>query len=196
LNKNRVEKNHLVLAFTHKDDSGVDCDHHIYWVGGELFEGRTGVDGQPVGVRLPRPTYDMRWPANNPNREVRADGKRREYLTVTITCPHTKKPIPKAIGLFHSDPVTGDPARHDAEFNWGEYARVFAPSSDAFKFLYGARNDTESLNKSIKDRVKYVPGDVQGQFLRLLGAAVLMNCLHWQKHLKTSGLPNVIKKTG
>ncbi len=62
-------------------------------------------------------------------------------------------------------------------------------------FLYGARNDTESRHTNIKERAKYLPIDVPGQELRLLGAAMTMNAVAWQLHLQAHGEPNVLDDT-
>lgn len=58
--------------------------------------------------------------------------------------------------------------------------------------LYGGRNDTEARHADLKARVKYLPRDVMGQELRLLGASVAINAIAWQVHLQAHGEKNVI----
>lgn len=56
-------------------------------------------------------------------------------------------------------------------------------------------NDTESRHTNIKARAKYLPIDVPGHELRLLGAAMTMNAVAWQLHLQAHGEANVLDDT-
>lgn len=73
--------------------------------------------------------------------------------------------------------------------------RVFAPTTAEFQYLYGARNDTESRHADLKSRIEYLPPDVPGQDLRMLGAMVTANALAWQVHLQAREQPNVFHGT-
>ena len=95
------------------------------------------------------------------------------------------------IPLFHDG--KGENALH--EVNWGEVVRVWAPGSLQFKYLYGARNDTEARHSDLKARMNYLPRDVAGQELRLLGASMAANLMAWQVHLQAHEEPNVIDNT-
>lgn len=106
-----------------------------------------------------------------------------------LTCDQGEDFIER-VPLFHTSPTSNDP-----DANWGEYVRVYPPGSAAFKYLYGARNDTESRHHDLKARVKHLPEDVAGQQLRLLGAAIANNALSWQAHLREHAKSNVIDDT-
>ena len=94
------------------------------------------------------------------------------------------------VALFHTDPTSTD-----LEYNWGEVCRVFPPSSAAYQYLYGQRNDTESRPTELRARAKYLPADVPGQELRLLAAAMMLNAIAWQVHLEAHNQPNVFDDT-
>lgn len=68
-------------------------------------------------------------------------------------------------------------------------------SSAQFQYLYGARNDTEARHADLKSRIKYLPPDVAGQDLRMLGAMVTSNAVAWQAHLQAQEQPNVFDGT-
>ena len=72
---------------------------------------------------------------------------------------------------------------------------MFPPVSAAFRYLYGQRNDTESRHTDLKARARYLPADVLGQQLRLLGAAMLLNAIAWQVHCEAQRKPNVYDDT-
>ncbi len=120
---------------------------------------------------------------------LNADGTRREYHRVKVTCDQGQDFIER-VPLFHTSPTSNDP-----DANWGEYVRVYPPGGAAFKYLYGARNDTEARHHDLKARVKHLPEDVAGQQLRLLGAAIANNALSWQAHLREHAKSNVIDDT-
>ena len=123
---------------------------------------------------------------------------RREYFTVRIPCTrggdfttdvplfHTDTKGRDTKGRDHKRPVTKHP---DPEYNWGEVMRVYPPSSPEFKYLYGARNDTEARHNDLKARIKNFPSDVPGQELRLLGAAIMINACAWAVHLQAQANP-------
>ena len=66
---------------------------------------------------------------------------------------------------------------------------------NAALYRYGGRNDTESRHTKIKARAKYLPIDVPGQELRLLGDAFTLNAAAWQLHLRAHGENNVLDDT-
>jgi hypothetical protein len=76
--------------------------------------------------------------------------------------------------------------KHDARTGWASARR---------EPLYGARNDTEARHADLKSRIKYLPPDVPGQDLRMLGAMVTANALAWQVHLQAREQPNVFDGT-
>lgn len=92
--------------------------------------------------------------------------------------------------LFHTDPTSSDP-----DYNWGEVSRVFAPGTPEFAYLYGQRNDTEARHADLKRRITYMPKSVAGQELRLLGAALAINAVALQAHLRHHDRPNVLDDT-
>jgi hypothetical protein len=114
---------------------------------------------------------------------------RREYHEIEIDCAYSG-PFTHLVALFHTSPVSGD-----VDYNWGEVVRVFPPHTPNFDLLYGTRNDTESRHTELKRRVRYLPADVPGQDLRLLGAMITSNAVSWQVHLQAHGLPNVLDDT-
>lgn len=64
-----------------------------------------------------------------------------------------------------------------------------------FRYLYGARNDTESRHVDLKSRITYLPPDIPGQDLRMLSAMVTANAWAWQVHLQAREQPNVFDGT-
>lgn len=186
----RVEKSHLRRVCRHTDANGLPCEHALYWVGGELVERIIDVNGDATVRPATITEYQQRGVrTTDKDGRVTALGTRREYFIVTITCPIAGD-FTERIPLFHTDATSTDP-----DYNWGEVARVFAPTSAEGQFLYGARNDTESRHTNLKARAKYLPIDVPGQELRLLGAAVTMNAVAWQLHLQAHGENNVLDDT-
>jgi hypothetical protein len=179
-NESRVEKSHLRRVVTHQNDFGNTCEHYIFAVGGEFLQALMNNMGEYQLERVEHLDYQQRW-----NR----DGTRREYHRIRIACANGPA-ITERVSLFHTSPMSTDP-----DYNWGEVVRVYPPGSAAFKFLYGARNDTEVRHADLKARVKHLPRDVAGQELRLLGAAIASNALSWQIHLQAHGEPNVIDDT-
>lgn len=180
LNDTRKEKNHLRRVATHLNDSELNCEHYIFAVGGELLQVVINSMGDQELQRLEYTGYEQR-----PNR----DGTRREYHRVKITCDQGDD-FTERVPLFHTSPTSNDP-----DANWGEFVRVYPPGSAAFKYLYGARNDTEARHHDLKARVKHLPNDVAGQQLRLLGASIASNALSWQAHLREHSKNNVIDDT-
>lgn len=179
-NATRIEKSHLRRVVTHENDFGVNCEHYIFAVGGEFMQVLMNDMGGYQLERLHHLDYEQRW---------NGDGTRREYHRYRIACAHSADII-ELIPLFHTSPTSSDPA-----YNWGEVVRVYPPGSAEFKYLYGARNDTEVRHADLKARVKHLPRDVAGQELRLLGAAVASNALSWHVHLRDKGDDNVINDT-
>jgi hypothetical protein len=180
LNDTRKEKNHLRRVATHLNDEGLTCEHFIFAVGGELVQVVMNSMGDQQLEQLEYVGYQQR---------LNADGTRREYHRVKVTCDQGDDFIER-VPLFHTSPTSNDP-----DANWGEYVRVYPPGSAAFKYLYGARNDTEARHHDLKARVKHLPADVAGQQLRLLGAAIASNALSWQAHLREHAKSNVIDDT-
>lgn len=179
----REEKGHLRTVAVHHDENDAPCQHGIYFLGGAPVERLIASDGRPTVRDLEVVDYDQRWSKKGHL------GARREYLTVKVPCTLCGD-FTQLVPLFHTDPTSQDP-----DANWGEYVRVFAPGSPQFRLLYGARNDTESRHTNLKARVKYLPADVAGQEIRLLGAAMAMNALAWQFHLHAFGEANVFDNT-
>ncbi len=118
------------------------------------------------------------------------DGTYRDYLLCDVACDLTGTTFERLIPLFHTDGPSTDP-----DYNWGEVCRVFPPTSAAFQYLYGQRNDTEARHTDLKARAKYLPADVPGQELRLLAAAMLSNALAWQVHCQAHEKPNIFDGT-
>lgn len=179
LNPSRKEKSKLRHVHVHTDQFGLQCEHPIYAVGGELIELVTKADGEDAPRLLVPDGYERRG----------APGKRRDYLLVTLDCQREKVKV--RVPLFHTD----GPSTSPGNTNWGEVSRVYSPGSPQFKYLYGARNDTEARHADLKARVKYLPRDVLGQELRLLASSVAINAAAWQVHLQAHGEPNVIDDT-
>ncbi|MBE7324576.1 hypothetical protein IEQ44_07920 [Nocardioides sp. Y6] len=182
LAEGRVEKTHLRHAVSHLNDFHINCEHHVFAVGGELMEAVFTGEGTYALTPLPVVKYEQRGKATN--------GTRREYLTVKITCPHTRNDLTERIALFHTPATSNDP-----NYIWGEVCRVYPPGSWQAKYLYGARNDTEARHADLKARVQHLPGDRDGQMLRLLGASIANNAFSWQVHLQAHGLDNVVDDT-
>lgn len=181
LNATRVEKNHLRTVAIHDDEHGDPCAHTIYALGGELIQLLDDYTGRPHVTPLKVLGYKQR---------TNKDGTFRDYLRCEIVCNATGTTITRLIPLFHTDATSTDP-----DYNWGEVCRVFPPTSAAFQYLYGQRNDTEARHTDLKARAKYLPVDVPGQELRLLSAAMLSNALAWQVHCQAHQQPNVFDDT-
>lgn len=180
LNPSRKEKSRLRFIPTHTDATGQPCEHFIYAVGGELLE-LVGTDDGTDAVRPLRVSdYERRG----------EDGKVRERLTVEIKCAWAGD-FSQEVPLFHADATSTSPSGT----NWGEVCRVYPPGSAEFKYLYGARNDTEARHSDLKARVKNLSRDVLGQELRLLAASVARNAIAWQVHLQAHGENNVLDDT-
>lgn len=175
----RQEKGHLRTVVVRENSIGGTCEHPIYLVGGEVVERFVASDGTPQGRPLQVVGYEQR----------QGKSARREYLKARIECTLCGT-SDHLVPLFHTDPVSQDP-----DANWGEFARVFPPSSPEFKHLYGARNDTESRHTNLKARVKHLPADVPGQMLRMLGAMIASNSVAWQLHQQELDQPNVFDDT-
>jgi hypothetical protein len=179
LNATRVEKSKLRWIATHTNHLGVPCDHPVFAVGGEFMELVMSDDGTDTVRALAVTDYEHR---------VEKNGLHRERLTLSIPdCPFGDGFVTK-VPLFHDNPVSTAPRGQ----NWGEVVRLYPPGSWQFKFLYGARNDTESRHADLKARAKHLPKDVRGQELRLVGAAMAHNAIAWQVHLQAHGQPNVL----
>ena len=179
LAEGRQEKGHLRTVIVSANSIGGTCEHPLYLVGGSVVERFIASDGTPQCRPVAVVGYDQRQGKN----------VRREYLAIRIECTlcgTSEHRVP----LFHTDPTSTDP-----DANWGEYARVFPPSSPQFRHLYGARNDTESRHTNLKARVKHLPPDVPGQMLRLLGAMIATNSVAWQLHQQELDAPNVFDNT-
>lgn len=189
LAEGRVEKSHLRALVTHKDAKGTKCRHGIYAVGGALVERLPDDEGLDTVRALEVTNYEQRWQRDFDAEGGPKVGKRREYLTVKVPCSLVGE-FTHRVALFHTDPGSDD-----ADYNWGEVIRVFAPRSEAFRYLYGGRNDTEARHNDIKSRIKYMPASIRGQELRLLGAAIVINAVSWQSHLQAHGRPNVLDDT-
>lgn len=181
LNPTRVEKNHLRTIAVHDDEHGDACAHMIYALGGELVQVVDDVTGQPAISPLK---------VHRHKQFRNKDGTYRDYLLSDVACDLTGTTFERLIPLFHTDGPSTDP-----DYNWGEVCRVFAPTSAAFQYLYGQRNDTEARHTDLKARAKYLPADVPGQELRLLAAAMLSNALAWQVHLQAHKKPNIFDGT-
>ena len=179
LNPSRKEKSKLRLVHEHTDQFGLKCEHPIYAVGGELIELITKADGEPAARLLISDGHERRG----------KPGSYRDYLLVTLDCQRQKVRV--RVPLFHTD----GPSTSPGDTNWGEVSRVYSPGSPQFKYLYGARNDTEARHADLKARVKYLPRDVLGQELRLLASSVAINAAAWQVHLQAHGERNVIDDT-
>jgi hypothetical protein len=175
----RQEKGHLRTVISRSNKFGGTCEHPIYLVGGVPFERFIASDGTPQARPLRVVAYDQR----------QGKSVRREYLTVHLDCTACGS-SDNRVPLFHTDPTSTDP-----EANWGEFARVFPPDTPQFKFLYGARNDTESRHTNLKARVKHLPPDVAGQMLRMVGAMIASNSVAWQLRRQELDEPNVFDNT-
>ena len=180
-NPSRQDKSHLRATATHVDSSGAACDHALYFLNGCLVERIISADGTPTVRRVQVVDYEQRYSTSKSGNRVR-----REYLIAKVACT-LGEDFTHRVALFHTDPTSTDP-----QANWGEVARVFAPDTPQFQYLYGARNDTESRHTNLKAAVRYMPADVAGQQLRLLGAMVTMNATAWQLHQQLHGQPNVL----
>jgi hypothetical protein len=179
-NDTRTEKSHLRRVATHVNSYGLTCEHPVFAVGGEFVQVVMNGLGDYELERLDHIEYQQR---------RNKDGSRREYHLFRIHCTHGED-FTERIPLFHTSPTSSDP-----DYNWGEVVRVYPPGSAAFKYLYGARNDTEARHADLKARVKHLPADAAGQHLRLLGGAIAKNALAWQTHLRRHGANNVIDDT-
>jgi hypothetical protein len=76
-------------------------------------------------------------------------------------------------------------------FNRTENVRPIPPSDPDFPRLYGRRNDSESLNRSLEDTLFLGRAHSLGwrrQQVEMLGWAVLVNALTMARHRATKGL--------
>jgi hypothetical protein len=181
LNPKRVEKSQLRCTATHINHLGETCEHPIFAVGGEFMELVMTADGTDAARALEVLDYQHRV----------SKGVHRERLRLRIPDCAFGDGFDTMVPLFHDNPLSNDPRGK----NWGEVVRLYPPGSRQFKYLYGARNDTESRHADLKARVKHFPNDVTGQELRLLGAAMAINAIAYQVHLQAHELPNVIDDT-
>ena len=181
LNPRRREKSRLRTVATHRDALGQTCEHYIYAYGGSLVQLVANAEGTDQMDPLKVLAYD----------KVRErTGARAEYLTVQVRCTTGGEDFTHRVPLFHTNPMSSDPTGP-----WGEVCRVYPPGSKEFKYLYGGRNDTEARHYDLKRRLKHLPRDVNGQQVRLLGAAVASNSLAWQVHLQVTARGNVFDNT-
>uniref|UniRef100_UPI00286D549E hypothetical protein n=1 Tax=Nocardioides sp. TaxID=35761 RepID=UPI00286D549E len=164
----------------HTNKFGINCEHPIYASGGELLELVAAADGTDQTRHLTIEGHDRRG----------KPGTYRDYLNVSLDCHGETLKV--RVPLFHTDATSNTPS---GSANWGEVCRVWPPGSPQFKYLYGARNDTEARHADLKARVRHLPRDVPGQELRLLGAAMAINAIAWQVHLQAHRQRNVIDDT-
>lgn len=183
LGPGRREKSRYRTTREHRLPDGSRCQHHFFFAGGELVELTTDSTGNDVITHPTITDYESR-PSSS------GDSMWRQSLNITFHCPWSMSDHEARIPLFHTGPLSPDP-----DINWGEVVRVFAPGSWQFRYLYGARNDTESRHRDLKARVKYLPGDRTGQTIRLLGAALSNNALSWQYWLEAQGQTSVFTHT-
>lgn len=194
-NAQRKEKSHLRTVATHKTPNGNECQHPLYFTGGTLVEIHTTQHGpgiRPLEIRKYQQRQDRSTKAGSTKK-----GRRREYLVVDVTCERLRNSdgSPQAftvsVPIFHTDATSMDPST-----NWGEFARVYSPTSCHFQYLYGARNDTESRHAGLKPRLKHLSRDIRTQNWRMLAAASAMNAGALQVHFQAHGLTNVLSGTG
>lgn len=181
LDPGRVEKSKLRYIASHTNHLNQNCEHPIFAVGGEFMELVMNGDGTDAARALDIRDYEHR----------QSNGVHRERLLLHIPDCAFGDAFDVMVPLFHDNPVSTAPRGE----NWGEVVRLYPPGSKRFKYLYGARNDTEARHADLKARVKHLPHDVLGQELRLLGAAMSINAIAWQVHLQAHGLPNVLDDT-
>lgn len=154
----RQEKTIQVEVFHHTTANGRDCKHHIHSVGGDLKQQKFDANG--AQVLTPVETVSFEQIANS-------DGTYRTYLRLRIDCRHGDLSV--RLAFMHTP-------RSGTQFNRGEYLRFYQPSSDAFSYLYGRRNDTESLHNEIKQRIKRMPSyNKRTQLLLVIGIVVAQN---------------------
>ncbi len=154
----RQEKTTQVEVFHHKAANGRNCKHHIHSVGGDLKQQKFDANG--AQVLTPVETVGSEQVSNS-------DGTYRTYLRLRIDCRHGDLTV--RLAFMHTP-------RNGTQFNRGEYLRFYQPSSDAFSYLYGRRNDTESLHNEIKQRVRRMPSyNKRTQLLLIIGLVVAQN---------------------
>lgn len=181
LNPTRVEKSQLRYIASHANHLDQSCEHPLFAVGGEFMELVMTADGTDTARSLEVLDYEHR----------ESKSVHRERLRLRIPdCPFGDA-FDVMVPLFHDNPVSTAPRGK----NWGEVVRLYPPGSNQFKYLYGARNDTEARHADLKARVKHLPHDVLGQELRLLGASMAINAIAWQVHLHALGYNNVLDDT-
>jgi hypothetical protein len=181
----RVEKSHHAVTHSHTNNKGHACKHALYWVGGRLMEMKFDQEHTPYLLAVE--TYGYKRGGTFNREDPLASEPCRESTMVRINCPMSTEPVVTRLSMFHS----AGPSQ-EAKFNYGVYARTFAPGSDSFHSLYRYRNDAESLNKNLKDRVKYLPDDITGQNLKMIAACLCMNALARQFARRAQGLPTVL----
>ena len=194
-NPQRKEKSHLRTVAIHKTPNGNECQHPLYFTGGTLVEVCTTQHGP--GIR----TLEIKKSQQRQDRSAKAGSskksRRREYLVVDVTCERLRNPdgssqtFTASVPLFHTDATSMDPST-----NWGEFARVYSPTSCYFQYLYGARNDTESRHAGLKPRLKDLSRHIRTQNSRMVAAASAMNAAALPVHFKAHGLTNVLSGTG
>lgn len=176
----REEKSHLRTTFTHTGLTGQTCHHPLFLYGGHLVELLLDGDGNDKPNKVEVLKY-QRYP--------NSDGTWREYHLVKVTCADAPGGfLKKRVALFHD-------SEDDPRFNYGEFARVLPPHTEPFKRIYSTRNDTESRHADLKARIKFLPRDVPGQEMRLLGASIANNALALHVHLQAHRKPNAIDST-
>ncbi len=119
-------------------------------------------------------------------RRVTAGGTVREYLIIDSKCADPEHSTEIRVPLFHGKTGTRRTP------NYGESVRVFAPGTPQFRHLYGARNDTETINATIKRCIKEALLSPGGQLLRILGVAIAENAYAYALWQKRRGMPNAI----
>jgi hypothetical protein len=143
LNPTRVEKNHLRTVAVHDDEHGDACARMIYAFGGEPRASR----GRPDW-----PARDQ--PAEDPPPQAGAEQGRH---LPRLPAPRRRlRPHRNNVRATHPAVHTDGPST-DPDYNWGEVCRVFPPTSAAFQYPYGQRNDTEARHTDLRARAKYLP---------------------------------------
>lgn len=168
----RVEKTARISTFTH-DRHGTPCTHPIVLHGSTLGETAIGDDGNETFVPFPCARY---------YRRVNADRTIRHYKTVTITCRDTEHE--HTIPMYHGNTDT------NLAYAQGELQRVFPVGTPEYDYLYGRRNDTESLHNQIKHTITRMPAyGAELQRVLLLGFQLIHNAHTWHQQQRTTKAP-------